>query len=87
LSALDVFEGVPLHYQRADVWLEPLDRRARQAALVYRAQRRWIVEDGTPSPGYLELLIRGARQHGLAEEYIFWLQRRARGEIEECYAV
>jgi len=87
LSALDEFEGVPTHYQRATVWLEPLGRRARQAALVYRAQPRWIVDDGTLSPRYLELLIRGARQHGLAEEYISWLQRWARGEIEECYKI
>ncbi len=85
LSALDDFEGVPVHYQRASVWLEPLGRRARQAALAYRAQPRWIVKDGSPNPRYLELLVRGARQHGLSEDYVAWLEGRAKGEGEKCY--
>jgi gamma-glutamylcyclotransferase (GGCT)/AIG2-like uncharacterized protein YtfP len=83
LSALDAFEDVPLHYRREVLWVEPLGRRARQAAIAYMAQPRWIVEAARPEPTYLNLVLRGARLHGLPLQYLNWLHRTAFGPARE----
>ena len=70
LSALDEFEEVPERYRHETLWVEPLGRRARQAALAYIGQPNWTVEEREPDPEYLELLIRGANAHGLPEALI-----------------
>ncbi|MEE8551402.1 MAG: gamma-glutamylcyclotransferase, partial [Gemmatimonadota bacterium] len=61
------------HYRRTTLWVEPLGRQARQAALVYLGQPKWTVEEGRPEPGYLQLLVRGATYHGLPADYVEWL--------------
>ncbi len=85
LPALDAFEQAPEHYRRANVWVEPLGRHARQAALTYLGQPRWLVAQGSPDPAYLELLLQGARRHGLPEAYIDWLRGSAAGAVGGCY--
>lgn len=85
LSALDDFEQAPEHYRRATVWVEPLGRRARQAALIYLAQPRWLVTAGSPDPVYLEILLRGAYQHALPERYTEWLRALAAGNLAGCF--
>jgi gamma-glutamylcyclotransferase (GGCT)/AIG2-like uncharacterized protein YtfP len=79
LPALDAFEDVPEHYRRETLWVEPLGRRAVQAAVAYLAQPRWIVEQGQPDKEYLNLLFRGARIHGLPLEYLNWVHATAFG--------
>lgn len=79
LSALDAFEDVPLHYRRQVLWVEPLGRHAGQAATAYIAQPGWVVQPGRPEKAYLNLLLRGARMHGLPLEYLSWVHRAAFG--------
>ncbi|MGD2217936.1 MAG: gamma-glutamylcyclotransferase [Gemmatimonadales bacterium] len=86
LTALDAFEGVPEHYRRETVWVEPLGRHATQAALAYFAQPRWVVDEGRPEKAYLNLLLRGARIHGLPLQYLNWLHSVASGEARGSQA-
>jgi gamma-glutamylcyclotransferase (GGCT)/AIG2-like uncharacterized protein YtfP len=83
LSALDAFEDVPLHYRREVLWVEPLGRQARQAAVAYLGQPDWVVEEGRPEKAHLNLLFRGARLHGLPLEYLNWVHRAAFGATRE----
>jgi cation transport regulator ChaC len=85
LEALDAFEKAPEHYRRETVWVEPLGRRASQAALTYIAQPEWTVPAGRPARAYLDVLLRGAALHGLPEPYIDWVRALAEGSISEVY--
>ena len=85
LARLDEFEAVPEHYRREMLWVEPLGRRARQAALVYISQPAWIVEETAPAKSYLDRLLRGARMHRLPRSYLAWLQALAQGQARDCY--
>lgn len=85
LASLDAFEGVPDHYRRATLWVEPCGRRARQAALVYLGQPAWVVEEGRPDSRYLELIVGGARQHQLPSDYVDWIRLKAADEAKHCY--
>ncbi len=85
LVALDGFEDVPEHYRRDTIWVEPLRRRARQAALVYLGQPRYVVVEGRPEARYLDLLLRGARRHGLPSDYVGWIRASAQGQTRDCY--
>ncbi|NIN73263.1 MAG: gamma-glutamylcyclotransferase [Gemmatimonadetes bacterium] len=87
LTRLDTFEDVPLHYRRANLWVEPLSHQARQAAVAYVAQPKWVVEQGQPDKTYLNLLLRGARMHGLPLEYLNWVHATAFGTAREPWAV
>lgn len=86
LPALDEFEQVRERYRRASLWVEPVGRRARQAALTYLGRSRWTVEEGRPQPDYLALLLRGAALHALPGAYVDWVRSLARGEAEPCYS-
>ncbi len=86
-ARLDEFEAVPEHYRREMLWVEPLDRRARQAALVYIAQPRWLVEESTPAESYFRHLIRGAAFHRLPASYLDWLHAAARGGAPGGYCI
>lgn len=79
LPALDAFEGVPEHYRRETIWVQALDGRASQPAIAYLAQPRWVVEEGRTEKDYLNLLLRGARIHGLPLEYLNWVHATATG--------
>jgi cation transport regulator ChaC len=78
LVSLDAFEDVPEHYRRHTLWIEPLGRYARQAALAYIAQPRWMVKPGTPDPAYLARMLRGAELHGLPASYVAELRSLGR---------
>lgn len=86
LPALDEFEGAPVHYRRATLWVEPLGRRARQAVTAYLAQPGWRVAASEPAADYLRSLLGGATAHGLPPAYVAWLERLARGEVSDCFA-
>lgn len=86
LRPLDEFEAAPEHYRQGRIWVEPLGRRAAQAAVTYIAQPRWIVEPGRPDRAYLRLVLEGARQHALPDRYIDWLRDRAAGRAGHCYS-
>jgi gamma-glutamylcyclotransferase (GGCT)/AIG2-like uncharacterized protein YtfP len=85
LKRLDEFEGVPGHYRRATLWIEPVGRRARQAALAYIAQPEWLVTEGEPDPRYLDHLQRGGAAVGCPGAYLDWVRALAHGGEEKCY--
>jgi len=85
LAVLDEFEGVPEHYRRGTIWVEPLGRQARQAAVAYFGQPSWIVHKGKPSADYLDLIVRGATGHDLPEAYVDWLKKLASLETAGGY--
>ena len=73
---LDATEGVPRAYRRCDVEIETVDG-ARLAAFTYLSPHRR--EGRKPSERYLELLLRGARHHGLPAPYV-----RSLAELERA---
>lgn len=66
IPALDEFEGAPRAYRRETLRVID-DSGEEREAIVYIANRTGVFE---PSAAYLELIVRGAREHGLPEEYI-----------------
>ena len=70
LAALDSAEGVPVRYRRDLLTVATDD--GPSDAWVYIDHR---VTPGPPRPGYLERIIRGARQHGLPKRWIDFLSR------------
>ncbi|MHB8511121.1 MAG: gamma-glutamylcyclotransferase family protein [Actinomycetota bacterium] len=69
LASLDEWEAYPLGYDRFEITLAD-----GSTALVYQANS---TEPEAPEERYLEGILRGARFHGLPEEYIDSIQRRA----------
>jgi len=58
-------------YTAVPVTLEPLDGAPPMAAVAFRAAAsRRLPAEGRPAPGYLEVLVRGARQRGLSPDWI-----------------
>lgn len=71
LKALDEYEGYPKVYVRKNVEVETLDERKVQAFAYF------MVRPGTykaPSRRYLQLLVSGAEEHGLSDEYVMRLE-------------
>ena len=66
LAALDEYEGVPQAYRRETVRVIDDDGVEREA-VAYVANR---TGQFAPSRAYLEIIARGARDHGLPEEYV-----------------
>ena len=66
LAALDCHEGYPESYNRRHVTVKDDEGNEIKAVLYYRALR----DLGKPSRDYLDIIIRGARDFGLPEEYI-----------------
>lgn len=85
VKALDAFEQAPEHYRRETVWVEPLGRRARQAAMTYVAQTEWTVPYGKPARVYLAVLLRGATHHDLPGAYIDWVRALAEGSVSDGF--
>lgn len=63
---LDAFEGYPRSYDRRDVEVKDRDGRAYQALTYLRSGRA----PGQPHPDYERIVIDGARECGLPDEYI-----------------
>jgi len=69
LSKLDRFEGVPDHYTREDL-VVVLESGEKITAVTYTARPHRIEEGLKPTPDYLELILEGAKHHGLPGWYI-----------------
>ena len=65
LRSLDEYEGVPVQYRRERATVTDAEGRQREAFL-YLANR---TGQFTPRKEYLDILLRGARAHGLPEEW------------------
>ena len=68
---LDRTEGVPRSYRRVAVSLRA-DEGDLLEAFTYVSERR--TPGRKPSERYLNLLLRGARHHGLPADYVAWLR-------------
>ena len=58
-------------------------------AVAYVAEPEWVCDEQAPNPDYLERILRGAREHGLPEEYVRWIEALGAEEmsVEEEFAV
>lgn len=70
-ARLDRTEGVPRAYQRVEVPLVFEDAQDSDA-FTYVSERR--TPGRKPSERYMNLLLHGARHHGLPEDYVAWLR-------------
>lgn len=71
LKALDEYEGYPKLYVRRNVEVETRDGRKAEAFVYFMAR------PGTykaPSRRYMQLLVSGAEEHGLSDEYTVRLE-------------
>ena len=73
---LDATEGVPRAYRRVSIDVETTDGASLAAFTYLSSYRR---EGRKPSERYLELLLRGARHHGLPAAYV-----RSLAELERA---
>ncbi|MEE8282489.1 MAG: gamma-glutamylcyclotransferase family protein [candidate division NC10 bacterium] len=71
LKVLDQYEGVPKDYIRKTVTVETKDGKAQQAHAYIVAQPEGY---RPPSKRYMRLLIQGAEEHGLSDEYVMRLE-------------
>ncbi len=71
LAALDEYEGVPQAYRRETVRVVD-DGGLEREAVAYIANR---TGEFAPSRQYLALIARGARDHGLPEEYVLAIEQ------------
>jgi len=70
-AALDDYEGAPRAYRRETVRVAD-DKGAEHEAIAYIANK---TGEFAPSREYLAQITRGARDHGLPEEYVRHLER------------
>jgi gamma-glutamylcyclotransferase (GGCT)/AIG2-like uncharacterized protein YtfP len=78
LATLDRYEGVQSGHYRRTVVRVRCKRGGEVDAVTYIAGESFIDDSLVPSDDYLELVIRGARHHGLPDEYIRRIERAAR---------
>jgi gamma-glutamylcyclotransferase (GGCT)/AIG2-like uncharacterized protein YtfP len=71
LASLDEYEGVPRSYRRDTVRVFD-DEGIEREAWVYFANQ---TGEFAPSRLYLGIIVQGARDHGLPEEYVASLER------------
>jgi gamma-glutamylcyclotransferase (GGCT)/AIG2-like uncharacterized protein YtfP len=71
---LDAFEGYPRDYDHKDVEVRDRDGRSHRAMTYFRTGRA----AGRPHPGYERIVIDGAKECGLPDEYIDKALRVAR---------
>ncbi len=71
LKELDEYEGYPKIYVRRNVEVEASDGRKMQAFAYFMARPSLYK---APSRRYLRLLVSGAEEHGLSDEYIMNLE-------------
>jgi gamma-glutamylcyclotransferase (GGCT)/AIG2-like uncharacterized protein YtfP len=71
LKALDEYEGYPKVYVRRNVEVEAADGRKMQP-FAYVMAKPGLYK--APSRRYLRLLISGAEEHGLSDEYVTRLE-------------
>ncbi|MFQ5656656.1 MAG: gamma-glutamylcyclotransferase family protein [Candidatus Methylomirabilales bacterium] len=71
LKELDEYEGYPQVYVRKNVDVEAMDGRKMQA-FAYFMVRPGMYK--APSRRYMRLLVSGAEEHGLSDEYVMRLE-------------
>ncbi len=71
LKVLDEHEGVPSEYIRKTVTVETKDGQRLQAYAYFATQPGGY---RAPSKRYMRLLIQGAEEHGLSDEYVMRLE-------------
>ncbi|MFQ5847220.1 MAG: gamma-glutamylcyclotransferase family protein [Candidatus Methylomirabilales bacterium] len=71
LKALDRYEGVPKDYIRKTVTVESKGKNSVQASVYFVAQPGSY---RPPSRRYMRLLLQGAEEHGLSDEYVMRLE-------------
>ncbi|MBN2205666.1 MAG: gamma-glutamylcyclotransferase [Thermoleophilia bacterium] len=82
VAELDRFEGVSWgHYRREQVEVVTDDGEVLEA-LTYVAGQRYVGDEGWPLPHYLRMILDGARDHGLPEEYIEHIEELGGGLAE-----
>jgi gamma-glutamylcyclotransferase len=78
MASLDDDEAV----ERGDYWRHAVDVETTDGELVkaevYVAGEDFLIAEGRPRPWYLDLILLGARKHGLPEEYIKSIEELAR---------
>ena len=78
MAILDDYEAL----ETGDYWRQPVEIETADGeklkAEAYIAGEGFVVADGRPGPWYLDLIISGARNHGLLEEYIRHIEELAR---------
>ncbi len=78
MAALDEYEGVADGcYRREWVEVETSDGERLQAE-VYIGGEKFTVAEGRPSDWYLDIILLGAKEHGLPEEYIRGIEMLAK---------
>jgi gamma-glutamylcyclotransferase (GGCT)/AIG2-like uncharacterized protein YtfP len=75
LSKLDEYEQ---GYERQSVWVVTVNGETLEA-FTYVARPPSVSNGGKPSAEYLHRVVRGARQHGLPEAYIWDIEAIASG--------
>jgi cation transport regulator ChaC len=74
LADMDRHEGVSGgHYHRQQICVR-VDSGDELEAVTYVAGKAFIDDSLTPSPEYLQIILRGAREHGLPDDYIAGLE-------------
>jgi gamma-glutamylcyclotransferase (GGCT)/AIG2-like uncharacterized protein YtfP len=71
LASLDEYEGAPVRYRREQVTVID-DGGQEHSAITYMANRTGHF---TPSKSYVELILRGACEHGLPADYVRRLEQ------------
>lgn len=72
-DCLDRCEGHPNAYERRLVPVNMAGGQTQAPAWCYMVWRR--EGEGPPNPKYLAAILKGARHHGLPEEYIRFLEQ------------
>ena len=71
LKSLDQYEGVPVDYIRKTVTVERKDGKSCEAFAYFVARPGGY---RSPSKRYVRLLVQGAEEHGLSDEYVMRLE-------------
>ena len=82
----DVQEDDPHEHVEAvetgEYWRRPVEVETSDGELlkaeVYIAVEDFVIADGRPRPWYLDLILSGARNHGLPEQYVKSIEELAR---------
>lgn len=73
ISKLDKREGVPNHYSRVKRKFTSISGEPFEAE-IYIACTRKIINGLKPTKGYLSIIIEGAAEHNLSDEYLTFLK-------------
>lgn len=81
VETLDRYEGVAGGHYRRETVAVVTDDDQRLEALTYVAGEDHLCDGDLPRPEYLRLVIEGAKQHHLPEDYVRQVEALGRGEI------